>query len=418
MSEEKISRRKYLYAAGAVAAGAAAVGGAAYVLTQPGPTPSPTVAPTATPTVAPTATPTVAPTATPTVAPTATPVTPWIGDQLSAPEDPGWHRYPRVNPPYKIACLGAWTGNPWRVICDSETKLVLDGYKDIGWVEDWVLMDAGGDAMLQKRQMADAVSWGADAITIDPTSADALVPDIEATQKQGIFVASNNENPLPSTITYVGTIVGTNYYKYGEAGAKFVAERLIAKYPKEKRQIANIRGIAGAPSNISRAEGCQHGVAQYADQGVQLVASTDSNWSSSKAREDAADVLAAHPDVRGWVTQGAAMLPGIVGAILDAKQDPAEHIITDEDVVIDLKLHWQYNFDFLCTVNPPAQRTWSIWEILKALYGCPVRKIAFYDPPIISSEDELHGIWIDGLPDAAYLLTHMTADQLKEYVKA
>jgi peptide/nickel transport system substrate-binding protein len=75
--ERGVSRRAYLAAAGGVVA-VAVVGGAAYYLSQPTPTPTPT----ATPTPTPTATPTPTPTATPTPTPTAKAVTIAFGDDI------------------------------------------------------------------------------------------------------------------------------------------------------------------------------------------------------------------------------------------------------------------------------------------------------------------------------------------------
>jgi len=73
MSEERVSRRKYIAVAGAAAA-AAVIGGAAYYLTRPAP-PAPTPTPTPKPTPAPTPKPTATPAPTPKPTPTSAPVT-------------------------------------------------------------------------------------------------------------------------------------------------------------------------------------------------------------------------------------------------------------------------------------------------------------------------------------------------------
>ena len=404
-------RRKYLKTVGALVAGLA-VGGAAGWLSKPAErveVPGATVtAPGATETVTKTvAGPTV------TVTPTPAPEKPWIGDYLSAPSDPGWHQWPRVNPPYRIGLAIAWSGNPWRFTQAAETETVLTALKDIGWVEDWKLTNAGGDVLEQKRNIRELEEWGMDALIIDPVSPDALIEDIKRVTLNGVFTAICIESPLPEKMEHYGTIFQTNYFKSGYLQGKFVAEKLIEKYPEEYRKVAVIRGIAGAPSNIQRWEGAKYAIDQYPT--VEIVAAVDSGWSPSKARDDAADIIAAHPNVRGWVTQGAMMMSSIPLALVDAGMDPGEHVMTGEDFVFNLKLQRQYGFEMLMCGNPQSQQALAIWRAIQGLQGIPVRKIDYFEPPVLTTE-QLHTIWIEGLPDSAQLMSLLTPDQLRAVV--
>jgi len=350
---------------------------------------------------------------------------PWIGDYLSAPPDPQWQQWPRRNPPYKIGLAIAWSGNPWRFMQAAETKMMLDALVSIGWVKEWKLLDAGGDVLEQKRNVSQLEEWGMDALIIDPVRPDALIEDIERVTAKGIFTAICIEAPIPApigTLKNYGTIFNTNYYKSGYVQGKFVAEKLIEKHPPERRKVAVIRGIAGAPSNIQRWEGAKYAIDQYADKGVEIVAAVDSGWSPPKAREDAADIIAAHPEVRGWVTQGAMMMSSIPLALVDAGKDPKDNVMTGEDFVFNLKLQRKYGFEMMMCGNPQYQQALSVWRAIQGLSGMPVRKIDFFDPPYLTTEQlpnliNLYGPIFEKLPDAAQLMTLLTPEQLMTVVK-
>ncbi|GAI45383.1 unnamed protein product, partial [marine sediment metagenome] len=262
----------------------------------------------------------------------------------------------------------------WRFMQAAETKMVLDALVSIGWVTEWKILDAGGDVLEQKRNIEQLEEWGMDALIIDPVSPDALIGDIERVTSEGIFTAICIEAPIPEpygTLKNFGTIFSTNYFKSGYVQGKFVAEKLIEKYPPEQRKVAVIRGIAGAPSNIQRWEGAKYAIDQYADNGVEIVAAVDSGWSPSKARDDAADIIAAHPDVRGWVTQGAMMMSAIPLAIVGAGEDPGEHVMTGEDFVFNLKLQREHGFEMMMCANPQSQQALIVWRVVQALSGIP-----------------------------------------------
>lgn len=104
MSEEKVSRRKYIAIAGGVVA-AAAIGGAAYYLSRPpAPTPTPTPKPTPTPTITPTPT----PTPTPTISPS--PPRPFEGETVT------------------VCSYGDWL--MWPLIKDGEKQPMLKEFED------------------------------------------------------------------------------------------------------------------------------------------------------------------------------------------------------------------------------------------------------------------------------------------------
>jgi len=346
---------------------------------------------------------------------------PWIGDWLSAPDDPGWTQWPRRNPPYKIGLALPWTGNPWRRMQLAELEIFMKALQEAGWVEEYRVLDAGGDVLEQKRNIQQLVEWGADAMIIDPVRGEALIEDIERVTEMGIFTGLEVESPDPAPygkLSKFGMIYQTNYYKSGYIQGKFVAETLIRKHPPEKRKVAVLRGIPGAPSNTQRWLGAVRAIEEYKDKGVEIVAAVDAEWSVSKAREAAADIIASNPNVRGWVSQGAMMEAMIPLAVADAGLDPSEHVITAEDFVMTIRLYQKYKFDLLIVCNPQSQPTYLTFEMIKCLNSIPARKINYFDPPVFKPEqlyEPYKDVWGE-LPDAAQLCTPMNPDQLKKFI--
>jgi len=193
---EKQTRRDYLKFVGGLAAGLA-IGGVAAWLGKPAEVVEKTVTQTAEKTVEKTVTQTVGaaertvtqtvtktitatgPTKTITTTATGPTGLPWIGDYLSAPLDPGWTQWPRKNPPYRIGLALPWTGNPWRRMQLAELDYFMKGLKEAGWVEEYRVLDAGGDVLEQKRNIQELIEWGCDATIIDPVRGEALIEDIE-----------------------------------------------------------------------------------------------------------------------------------------------------------------------------------------------------------------------------------------------
>lgn len=340
---------------------------------------------------------------------------PWMGDRFSAPRDPGWHQWERVHPPYKIGIAIAWSGNPWRLTQEEETDRMMEALEEMGWVEEWRRTNAGADVSEQKEQLEQLEDWGADAIILDPVAADPMIEDIQRLHNNGIFTAINVEAPHPENLeNQFGTIFQTNYYKSGYEQGKFVAEQLENNYPEDQRKVAILQGYPGAPSAVERYDGAVHAIDEY--DSVEIVAEPHSEWSPDKAREDAADILTANPNVRGWVTQGSQMMSSIPPAIEEAGQDPGDHVMTGEDFVSNLDLQEEHGFEMLMAGNPQSQQTFAVWRAIQGLQGVPVRRVDYFDPPVLSTE-ELDQIYIDGLPGSAQLMSLLTEDQLKELLE-
>lgn len=418
--EERKTRRDYLKFVGGLAAGLV-VGGVAAWLSKPTTIVEKTITmeKTITQTIAPTVSPAV--TQTVTVTATAPQELPWIGDYLSAPWDPGWTQWPRKNPPYRLGITVPWTGNPWRRMQAVETNVFLKALKEAGWVEDWRVLDAGGDVLEQKRNIQELIEWGCDAMIIDPVRGEALIEDIERVTDMGIFTGLCVEAPDPypyGKLKKFGTIHQTNYYKSGYLQAKFVAETLIRKHPREKRKVCVLRGIPGAPSAIQRWEGAVHALEEYKDQGVQYIG-IDTEWSIPKTREMVADVIARDPNFRGFISQGGGIAAMVPLAFEEAGLDPSEIVVTEEDFVIIIKEQRQYKFDLLIVCNPQTQQLYLIWEMIKCLHGMPARKINYFDPPIFTPE-QLYKAYediFDELPDYAMLMTPLNPEQLKAFLR-
>ena len=109
------------------------------------------------------------------------------------------------------------------------------------------------------------------------------------------------------------------------------------------------------------------------------------------------------------------MMSSIPLALVDAGMDPGEHVMTGEDFVFNLKLQRQYGFEMLMCGNPQSQQALAIWRAIQGLQGIPVRKIDYFEPPVLTTE-QLHTIWIEGLPDSAQLMSLLTPDQLRAVV--
>lgn len=341
----------------------------------------------------------------------------WEGFALNHPEEPGWFQYERAQAPYRIGISVAWTGNAWRTTQKAEIEAILDVFMEAGIVEDWKFVDAGGDVIQQKRNIRNLMEWGMDALIVDPVSPEALVSTLREVTEKGVLVLNHTEHIPPERAMEMTNIqlFGSNYLYSGYLQGKFVAEQLIEDFPEEKRKVLVLRGVPGAPSNIKRYEGAEKAIEEYPT--VEIVGDAPTDWSVSKAKGVASDLISAHPNARGWITQGAMTMSAIPDALEEAGQDPGNYVMTGEDFVANIDLAREYGFKFGCVLNPQTQMTFSFFKAIQGLMGVPIRTINKFQVPMYANVEgypSLDELYQEGLPSQAQLMTFLTKEQLKE----
>lgn len=341
----------------------------------------------------------------------------WEGFALNHPENPGWFQPTRTSAPYKIGISVAWTGNAWRTTQKAEINTLLDAFVEAGIVEDWKFVDAGGSVIQQKRNIRNLMDWDMDALILDPVSPEALVSTIREVTEEGILVLNHTEHIPTERAMKMNNIqlFGTNYLYSGYIQGKFVAEQLVENFPEEERKVLVLRGVPGAPSNIKRFDGAKKAIEEYPT--VKIVGDAPTDWSVSQAKKAASDLISAHPNARGWITQGAMIMSAIPDALEEAGKDPGKYVMTGEDFVANIKLAEEHGFKFGCVLNPQSQMTFSFFKAIQGLMGVPIRKINNFQVPMFSNVEgypSLDQLDTEGLPNQAQIMTFLTKEQLKK----
>jgi ribose transport system substrate-binding protein len=190
--------------------------------------------------------------------------------------------------PFTIGVSESLGGTAWRELGLATMLALADqpGYKE-HIKEIKIVRTQGNDAASQARDMRNLISQGVDLIIYNPASPTALEPVIREAHAQGIPVMAVNQ-PVQSEFAYT---VATDTDLAGKIGGAWLAAKLASG-----DQYGVIEGIPGAPANDNTVKLAREVIDAT---GAVFVGSGVSNWDEAQAQKAMADMLQAHPDVKG-----------------------------------------------------------------------------------------------------------------------
>jgi ribose transport system substrate-binding protein len=296
----------------------------------------------------------------------------------------------------------------------DKTKLTI-GYVDFGLVNSWrvqalgsakqmatklgvdlISTDAGGDATKQISDAEDILARGVDALLISPVSPEAVVPVIERAYNSGIPVIIWGSDA--NTDKYTAKVVADDRF-FGEAGGKKLVEDLGGK-----GKVIMLRGIAGNSVETARYEGA---VSAFKGTNIEIVGEEYGDWAFDKGKSATENLLAAHPQIDGVWSSGAAMTRGAIEAFQEAKRPLVP--MSGENLNGFLKLAAQLNLKTAAPQFPTWQAPEALKLAVRALRGLSIESSYLLKPPPVT--DAKASVVADASDDY-WVEDYLTHDQI------
>lgn len=213
------------------------------------------------------------------------------------------------------------------------------------------------DVVMQNNILEQAAATRPDGIAIDLLDADGNRAVLESIIELGIpVVIFDSEAPADLKLTSIGN-------DFAEQ-AQIASERLV-ELLGGKGKVAIMQGVPTAPNHRIRYLAHKETFAKYP--GIQLVAEGIDNDDIETAQKQAASILAAHPDLGGFVSCDAAGPIGVGLAIKEAGKSGKVLSVGLDDLNQLLDLIDQGVVDSSSSTKPNMQGAWTVLALwLKA----------------------------------------------------
>jgi len=207
---------------------------------------------------------------------------------------------PQGEPSYKIGLSLSTLNNPFFVTLRDGAQAAADQ----AGVE-LVVVDAQDDPAREATNMEDLIQQGVDAILVNPTDADAVVPSIQKANEAGIPVFTIDRAASGGTI--VSHIASDNVAGGGVAG-EFLCEALGGQ-----GKVVELEGIPGSSAARDRGQGFNTYVSSQCS-GLEIVARQTANFDRAEGLSVFEDILQAQPEIDGTFAHNDEMILGAIQA--------------------------------------------------------------------------------------------------------
>jgi ribose transport system substrate-binding protein len=167
-----------------------------------------------------------------------------------------------------------------------------------------IVMDSQNDSAKEASNIEDLISRKVDAILVNPTDADAVVPSIKKANdaKIPVFTIDRGAN---------GGVIVSHIASDNVAGGKMAGEYL-AKALNEKGKVVELEGIAGTSAARDRGQGFNEVMKNYPD--IQIVARQTADFDRAKGLSVFENILTAQPEINGVFAHNDEMVLGAIQA--------------------------------------------------------------------------------------------------------
>lgn len=218
------------------------------------------------------------------------------------------------------------------------------------------------DVVQQVQIVESAISTRPDGIAIDLLDPSGNRASLEAAQSQGIPLAIFDSIPPEGmAIPYIGSDFC--------AQAKIAANRLVEVLGGEG-EVAIMMGVPTAPNHAIRADCHRQVFAEHP--GIKVVAEGIDNDSIETAQQQAAAIMQANPNLKGWVASDAAGPIGIGQAITEAGKQGKVTLVGLDNLPEMLDMIRNGVADSSSASQPELQGYWSVMLLWAQATGAPV----------------------------------------------
>ncbi|MDR1835468.1 MAG: substrate-binding domain-containing protein [Fusobacteriaceae bacterium] len=222
-----------------------------------------------------------------------------------------------------------------------------------------------GDVTEQNTVLSQSAATKPDGIAFDPVNWDSNKAVIEEIQAQGIpVIIFDAPSPKGSGLTAVG-----NDFAVQAA----MASDYLAKLLDGKGKVAIMQGIPTAENHRERYEAHVAALKKYP--GIEIVAEGIGNDNIQEAQSQAAGIIAANPDLAGFVCCDAAAPIGIANAIKEAGKVGKIKLVGLENLPDMLELIKDGSMQAASCTVPRVQGSMSVLMMWQASLGVKIPAI-------------------------------------------
>ena len=174
-----------------------------------------------------------------------------------------------------------------------------------------IVVDGQNDPAKQASQIEDLISKKVDAILLNPTDSNAVVPAVQKANAANIPVFTIDRSAAGGTV--VSHIASDNV-----AGGKMAAD-FLCKTIGGKGNVVELQGIAGTSAARDRGKGFDDEMAATCA-GAKIVVQRPADFDRAKGNSVFSDILTAQPDIAGVFAHNDEMVMGALQAADAAKR--------------------------------------------------------------------------------------------------
>jgi len=210
---------------------------------------------------------------------------------------------------YKIALIMKTMSNPFFQTMEKGAKAEA---KKLGIELSSQAAPKETDDEKQAGLVENAIAKSADAIVIAPANSKTLVPALLKANAASIPVINVDNRLDPQTVQQEGLKLVTFIGPDNAAGAEKAARHLFEAMGGQG-QVAMLEGIPGVDNAENRKKGFQRALEAFPN--IESVASQSANWEMEQGESVFANMLTAHPDIRGLFCANDMMALGALRAV-------------------------------------------------------------------------------------------------------
>jgi ribose transport system substrate-binding protein len=220
------------------------------------------------------------------------------------------------------------------------------------------------DVAEQNTVLEQAAATKPDGIALDPLDYEGNKAVIEEIQKQGIpVILFDAPAPEGSGLTSVGN-------DFSEQAS--IAANMLASLIGEEGKVAVMQGVPTAPNHAQRYQAHLDTLAKYP--GIEIVDGGIDNDSVEEAQSQAAAVLAANPDLKGYLNCDASG-SGIAAAIEEAGKKGQVTVVSMDNLIEILDYVKSGTITATSSTIPQMQGSMSVLMLWQASIGIEIPKV-------------------------------------------
>ncbi|MCU5773226.1 substrate-binding domain-containing protein [Erwiniaceae bacterium BAC15a-03b] len=220
------------------------------------------------------------------------------------------------------------------------------------------------DVVIQNQILESSIATRPDGIAIDLLDEKGNRASLEEAVSQKIPVTIFDSVP-PADMNL--TSIGNDFCEQAK-----IASRRLVELLKGQGEVAIMMGVPSAPNHAIRAKCHQDTFAQ--SPGIKVVATGIDNDDIETAQKQAAAIMQAHPNLKGWVACDAAGPVGIGQAIKEANKASKVIMVGLDDLPEMLQLIRDGVADSSSSTRPEMQGYWAVMAMWQQAMGIPTPK--------------------------------------------